>query len=83
MAYYFNDSARNYDATRRRRARMGYQEFGPYLGGPIDEIAGAETAAFASEHSSAARAIGIGVATGVLTFVVTRVLEGFFPRRSR
>ncbi len=72
MALLFGDSAMNYDAQRRRRTRQL---------GDVEEIAGAEAAAFSASGESTSRAIFIGVATGVITFALTRVLESIFPRR--
>lgn len=51
--------------------RMSYQA---YLAGAADEVIAAELAA-ASAPEGAWRAIGIGVATGVLTLLVNRWLE--------
>jgi len=61
------------DSYRRRRRRLSYQA---YLAGGVDEVVAAEVAAATSDReSSAMRAIGIGVATGVLTLLVNRFLE--------
>lgn len=67
--------------------------FGPYIGrrpqlsGPeadLSAVVGSEVGAFEATQDGAWRAIGIGVATGALTFVVTRLLENLlFPRRGR
>lgn len=69
------DSATFYGQQRRRRSRqqMSYQQ---YLAGGVEDIVGAEVAASSADHgSSAARAIAIGVATGVLTLLINRWLE--------
>lgn len=62
------------DLTSPRGPRFqGTEEFA--------SVAGGEVAAFEA-GDGAARAIGIGVATGALTFLVTRMLEQWlFPRR--
>ncbi len=65
MAFYYGDSATGYSSQRRQRSRS--------MGGPLEEVVGAETAAF--ETGGAARAIAVGVATGVLTLLVNRWLE--------
>jgi hypothetical protein len=78
-------SARYYDQMRRRRrwslnGRNGLQGYSAYLAGAGDDIGslvGATTAAYESDSSpgaSASRVIFIGVATGVLTFLVNRLL---------
>lgn len=75
MSFYYGDSL-NYAAQRRRRQRqlLGFSQ--------VEEVIGAEVAAGATEAgSSAARAIGIGVATGVLTLLVNRLIESMFPRK--
>ncbi len=67
MAFLFGDSARMYSSNRRRQRELQFN-------GPIEEMAGAEVAAGAADHG-AARAIGIGVATGVLTLLLNRWIE--------
>jgi hypothetical protein len=68
----YGDSATFYGQQRSRRRRLSYQA---YLAGGVDEVIAAEVAASASSSSTAMRAIGIGVATGVLTLLVNRWLE--------
>lgn len=76
MAHLFSDvggSATTYSMDRRQRARQQLQGFN----GPVEEIVGAEVAA-SSSSNGAMRAIGIGVATGVLTLIVNRLIERAF-----
>lgn len=80
MSVFFADSAQFYSQERRRRARS-YQA---YLAGDADDvgaIVGAETAAFS--EGGAWRSIGVGVATGALTYLATRILESLLFPRSR
>ena len=44
----------------------------------VGAVVSSEVAAMQADTSSAWRAISIGVATGALTFVVTRLLERMF-----
>lgn len=68
---YYGDSAQWYSAMRRRRVRdMHYGALEEQIGA----VAGAETAAF-SGSGGASRTIMIGVATGVFTYLLTRVAD--------
>jgi hypothetical protein len=79
-------SANFYDQYRRRRrwslnSRNGMQGYAAYLSGfgeggdEISPLVGAATAAYEADgRSDVARAVYIGVATGVLTFLVNRFL---------
>jgi len=84
----YADSALFYDAQRRRRrwaqGNRGLQGYAEFLGGASDAevgaLVGAGTAAMSDSAgpSSAWRSIGIGVATGALTFLLNRYLERLF-----
>lgn len=68
------------------RHRVSYQAYLAGLTDPeLGAIVGGDVAAMSDSTSSAWRSIGIGVATGALTFLVTKLLESFFesPRSSR
>ena len=78
MSTVFADSDLTYMRHRRLRQLDGYgYSAANYTGVAV----GAEEAASLSEGvaSSATRVIAVGVATGVLTFLVNRILERWLP----
>lgn len=87
----FSNSAMYYDQARRKRAwsmngATGMQGYAQYLSGhmadgsvDVGAAVGAGTAVFDAESGDTAmRAIAIGVATGVVTFLLNRWLESMF-----
>ena len=68
-----------YASPRRPLSYQAYLASGAVSGAEDDvsAVVGAGTAAFSSDTHSAWRAISIGVTTGALTYLVTRMIEKF------
>lgn len=87
----YGNSAMNYDMMRRRRAwsmtsAQGLHGYAQHLNGygdtasTVSSMIGAETAGELDSASGdgTIRAITVGVATGVITFLLNRYLERLF-----
>lgn len=87
----YGNSAMNYDMMRRRRAwsmtsAQGLHGYAQHLAGygdataDVSSIVAGEVAGEMDSSSGDAtlRAIGVGVATGVITFLLNRYLERLF-----